>query len=37
MTKTIAIVGTLDTKFEEMGYIRDFIEQKGHNALVFDG
>jgi uncharacterized protein (UPF0261 family) len=37
MTKTIAIVGTLDTKFEEMGYIRDFIEQKGHNALIVDG
>jgi uncharacterized protein (UPF0261 family) len=37
MAKTIAIVGTLDTKFEEMGYIRDFIEQRGHNALIVDG
>lgn len=34
--KTIAIVGTLDTKAEEIAFIRDFIEGKGHRALVVD-
>ena len=34
--KTIAIVGTLDTKAEEIAFIRDFIEEKGHRALIID-
>jgi uncharacterized protein (UPF0261 family) len=34
--KKIAIVGTLDTKFEEMGFIRDFVQKKGHNPVVID-
>jgi uncharacterized protein (UPF0261 family) len=34
--KKIAIVGTLDTKFEEMGLIRDFVREKGHDPVVID-
>jgi uncharacterized protein (UPF0261 family) len=34
--KKIAIVGTLDTKFEEMGFIRDFIQKKGHEPVIID-
>jgi uncharacterized protein (UPF0261 family) len=34
--KKIVIAGTLDTKFEEMGFIRDFITKKGHDAVIID-
>jgi uncharacterized protein (UPF0261 family) len=34
--KKIAIVGTLDTKFEEMGFIQEFITKKGHDAVIID-
>lgn len=34
--KKIAIVGTLDTKFEEMGFIRDFVQKKGLDPVVID-
>jgi uncharacterized protein (UPF0261 family) len=34
--KKIAIVGTLDTKFEEMGFIRDFVQKKGHEPVLID-
>jgi uncharacterized protein (UPF0261 family) len=34
--KKIAIVGTLDTKFEEMGFIRDFVQKKGHDPVIID-
>ena len=34
--KKIAIVGTLDTKFEEMGFIRDFVQKKGHAPVIID-
>jgi len=37
VAKAIVIVGTLDTKAEEIGFIRDFIERKGHKALIVDG
>jgi uncharacterized protein (UPF0261 family) len=37
MGKTIAIVGTLDTKAAELGLIKGVIEQKGHTAFVIDG
>lgn len=37
MARTIVIVGTLDTKAEEIGFIRDFIKKKGHKALIIDG
>jgi uncharacterized protein (UPF0261 family) len=35
MTK-IAIVGTLGTKFEKMGFIRDFLQKKGHDPVIVD-
>ena len=34
--KKIAIVGTLDTKFEEMGLIQAFVQKKGHDPVVID-
>jgi uncharacterized protein (UPF0261 family) len=34
--KKIAIVGTLDTKFEEMSFIRDFVQKKGHDPVIID-
>ena len=37
MKKTKAIVGTLDTKGEEIRYIKDRIEERGCQALVIDG
>jgi uncharacterized protein (UPF0261 family) len=37
VARTIVIVGTLDTKGEEIGFIRDFIKRKGHKALIVDG
>jgi uncharacterized protein (UPF0261 family) len=36
MAKTIVIVGTLDTKGHEFGYVKDLIEQYGLNTLVVD-
>lgn len=36
MGKTIVIIGTLDTKGEEIGLIKDLIEEKGHAAFVVD-
>jgi uncharacterized protein (UPF0261 family) len=36
VVKKIAIVGTLDTKFEEMGFIRDFVQNKGHEPVIID-
>ncbi len=37
MTKTMAIVGTLDTKGEEIRYIKERIESRGYKAVVIDG
>lgn len=37
MSKTIAIVGTLDTKEAEIGYVKELIEKRGHKTLVIDG
>jgi uncharacterized protein (UPF0261 family) len=37
MAKTIAIVGTLDTKGEEIRYIKERVEGRGYKALVIDG
>jgi len=34
--KKIAILGTLDTKFEEMGFIRDFVQKKGQESVMID-
>lgn len=37
MAKTIAIVGTLDTKGEEIRYVKERIESRGYEAVVIDG
>lgn len=36
MGKTIAIIATLDTKGEEVKYLKEQIERKGKNVLVID-
>ncbi len=33
---TIAVLGTLDTKGEEHGFVAELIRQRGHTALVID-
>src|SRR6185436_4655975 len=33
---TIAILGTMDTKGVEHGFVADFIRKRGHNAFVID-
>jgi len=34
--KTIVLIGTLDTKGDEVKYVRDRIEERGHTGLVVD-
>ncbi|MGQ9646733.1 MAG: Tm-1-like ATP-binding domain-containing protein [Thermodesulfobacteriota bacterium] len=36
MKKTIVCIGTLDTKGQEVQYIKSLIEQRGHRVLVVD-
>jgi uncharacterized protein (UPF0261 family) len=36
MSKTIAVLGTLDTKGEEVRSLQELIEARGHRALVMD-
>jgi uncharacterized protein (UPF0261 family) len=36
MPKPIAIIGTLDTKGHEVGYLRDLIQARGHSTWVID-
>ena len=36
MSKTVLIIGTLDTKGVEFLYIKDLIEARGHRTLVMD-
>jgi uncharacterized protein (UPF0261 family) len=36
MGKTIAILGTLDTKGPDYQFVKDLIEARGHDALVID-
>jgi uncharacterized protein (UPF0261 family) len=36
MAQSIAIIGTLDTKGEEIEYIKKLIERRGHQAMVID-
>lgn len=36
MTKSILLIGTLDTKGAECAYVRDLIRERGHRALVMD-
>ncbi len=36
MAKTIVIVGTLDTKGEEVEYLKKLIQRRGHKTIVVD-
>ena len=36
MQPTVVIVGTLDTKGEEIGYVKQLIEDTGCSTLVVD-
>ena len=36
MSKTILLIGTLDTKGHEYEYVRDLIQARGHRAYVLD-
>lgn len=36
MSKTIALLVTLDTKDQEAGYLKEQIEMRGHRALLMD-
>ena len=36
MTKTIAVIGALDTKSREFAFVKDEIERRGHQALVIN-
>src|SRR3954470_10381921 len=36
MEKVIALLATLDTKGQEVAYMRELIEARGHHALVID-
>jgi len=35
-TKTIAVLGTLDSKGEEHAFVADLIRKRGHNVLLID-
>jgi uncharacterized protein (UPF0261 family) len=36
MKRSIAVIGTLDTKGEEIQYLKEIIERRGHMAVVID-
>ncbi|MEM2082541.1 MAG: Tm-1-like ATP-binding domain-containing protein, partial [Candidatus Bathyarchaeia archaeon] len=36
LDKTVLIIATLDTKGEEVGYIKERLESKGKRVLVMD-
>lgn len=36
MAKTIIVIGTLDTKGQEIGFVRDLIAERGHQPVVVD-
>ncbi len=36
MTRTIAVIGTLDTKGDEFLFVKNEIEKRGHSALVIN-
>ena len=36
MPETILLIGTLDTKGEEYTYVKDLIEERGHQVLMMD-
>ena len=35
-SKNIVVIGTLATKGEQIGFLKDHIAQEGHKAIVFD-
>ncbi len=35
MPKTIVLVATLDTKGDEVGYLKEQIEARGHETIVW--
>lgn len=37
MAKTIVLIGTLDTKGEELKYIKELIERREHRTIAIDG
>ena len=36
MSKTIAIVATLDTKADEVKYIDELLKRRGHKTIIID-
>lgn len=36
MAKSIIVIGTLDTKGQEIAFVRDLIAERGHQAVVVD-
>ena len=36
MSKTILLIGTLDTKGDEFAYVRDLIQARGHHTLIMN-
>ena len=36
MSQTVLLIGTLDTKGQELAYVRDLIAARGHRTLVLD-
>ncbi|UCH27027.1 MAG: Tm-1-like ATP-binding domain-containing protein [Trueperaceae bacterium] len=36
MSKTILLIGTLDTKGDEFAFVRDLIEKRGHQTVLMD-
>ena len=36
MPKSIVIIGTLDTKGDQFGYLKQLIEEQGHRTIVMD-
>ena len=36
MSRTVLLIGTLDTKGAEFAYVRDLIQARGHRVLVMD-
>ena len=36
MTRTIVVIGALDTKGNDFAFVKAAIEEAGHNALVID-
>jgi len=37
LDKTVVIVGTLDTRADEVGFLKQLIEDRGHSVITVDG